>query len=144
MITYRNIVKFQKDKFPQQVQIAQDFLRTLYSNVDFEGINYIFSSNYVRSRYYRNKAKTGKYLKPNVCIKNDGWLWLYKKKSLKLATYDLHVGNYIQVICSLIHELTHHIQYNENRSRSELETTRNEVEFLRLNYPLLYNKLKEV
>jgi hypothetical protein len=56
----------------------------------------------------------------------------------------LNVGNYVQIICALIHELTHHIQYNEKRKSSELETTHNEVEFLRRHHINLYNQLKTI
>ena len=76
-----------------------------------------------------------------VCIANRSELYLYEKKSLKLKRYSLNIGNYIQILCALVHELTHHIQYNENRTRSELETTKNEVEFLRVFYPDIYNQL---
>ena len=140
-ITYTNINKFQQDKFQEQIAIAQGFLRQIYNNPNFDNVEYIFSNGACPSRYYRNEIPDGKYINPVIRISNRSELYLYEKKSLGLKKYALNVGNYVQVICALVHELTHHIQYNEKRSRGELETTKNEVEFLRVFYPDYYKEL---
>ena len=87
-IKFRNIVRFQQKQIPELIIKAQEFLRTIYDKPDFD-VEYIFSNNYNRSRYFRNNEKDAKYKKPVV----------------------------------------------------ELETTRNEVEFLKKYYPFWYEKL---
>jgi len=141
-IIYRGIVNYQRDIFPAQIKIAKDYLRTVYDCPDFEDLEFILSSNCRGSNYYRNDNSVGKYITPTIRIADDFTLRLYKMKSLKLKRYKLMVGNYLNIICALVHELTHHIQHNEDRRKGELETTRNEVEFLREHYPDIYNKLR--
>jgi TATA-box binding protein (TBP) (component of TFIID and TFIIIB) len=43
-----------------------------------------------------------------------------------------------------IHELTHHIQHDQNRKYSEVETTLNEIEYAKEYYPGLYRKLEKI
>lgn len=139
-ITYRNIVKFQQKQIPEFIIMAQEFLQTIYDKPDFNNVGYIFSGNLRTSHYFRNEDND-KYKMPMVCISNRNRLILYEKKSLKLKNYRINPGAIIQMQSALVHELTHHIQYNEERSAGELETTRNEVKFLKENHPFWYNKL---
>lgn len=129
------------NKLPNLIEKAIVWLRTKHPNVSFDNIEYIFSSNYNRSRYFRNEIKEGKYLLPNVCISTRATLYLYNKKSLKLKKTAVYVGSDIQIMCALIHELTHHVQHEQKRTRSELETTKNEVLYLKENHLEIYNKI---
>ena len=57
---------------------------------------------------------------------------LYKLKTLGEYSTFIKTGYKISYICQLIHELTHLIQDLDNRKYSEVETTKNEVEYLRM------------
>jgi len=146
MIDFRkNISKFERSTLLPAIDEAKSFLRTIYGDqVNLENVNYIFNKG-VRSRYYRNEITNElvncKYLLPNVCISVRNDLILYQKKSLKLKNYQIKVDLYTQVICALIHELTHHIQYELNAPISELETTKNEVDYLKIYKPIYYRML---
>jgi len=142
-ITFRkNINEFEKKWLEQSILAAQDYLKKLYDNPNFENLDYIFSKTYSRSRYFRNEVADGKYKTPTCCIAIRNIIYLYPKESLKLKRYYITgVNTNIAVMCSLIHELTHHIQYNEKRTCSELETTKNEVEYLKAYHPYYYNSL---
>ena len=116
-----------------------------YPTVNFTTTEFIFSGSYNRSRYFRNELKAGqgvgKYLAPNACISTRAWLILYKMKTLCLKRTKLFVGSEIQMACALIHELTHHAQYELGLPTGELETTRNELEYLKEFHPEYHAKM---
>lgn len=128
------------EKIPDYIGIATNWLKGIYPDVNFDNVDYIFSNSYNRSRYFRNASKLNdKYLAPTVCISTRPELYLYDKKSLGMTSTMQFVGTEVQVLCALIHELTHHVQYEQNvRKGNELDTTRNELNFLKENYPSVY------
>lgn len=128
------------------INIAKQFVQQKYPEVSFDNVDYIFSSTSSRSRYFRNEDNDNpKYDKPVVQICTRGHLYLYEKRSLKLDKYEAYVGTTAQTLCALIHELTHHAQYEQNhRKGNELDTTTNEVEFLRKYMRRHYKKLKTI
>jgi hypothetical protein len=141
-VTIRNSVRKEiANIIPTLINNTLEWIKNKYPNVDFSKVEYIFSSNYNRSRYFRNELKDAKYMAPNVCISTRATLYLYDKKSLKMKKTSLYTGSNVQIMCALIHELTHHVQHEQKRSRGELETTENELLYLKENYPLLYNKI---
>jgi hypothetical protein len=143
-ITIRNSVpRGLVDQIPTLIQKAVSWLQAKYPSVDFTTTEYIFSGNYTRSRYYRNEVECGKYLAPNTCISTTDCLRLYNKKSLnvsKKAIRGFTINREVNILCSLVHELTHHAQYELNLNRGELETTKNELEYLKEFHPDIYNK----
>jgi len=131
------------ENIPALVEKAIGWLQNKYPSVDFTTTEFIFSGAYKRSRYFRNEVECGKYLAPNTCISTRERLYLYDKKTLniaKKATRGLKVGNEIQMMCALVHELTHHAQYELNTSKGELETTKNELAYLQEFHPETYKK----
>jgi len=131
------------EKIPVMIDNAIAWLQKKYPSVDFSTTEYIFSASYNRSRYFRNNIECGKYLAPNTCISTRERLFLYDMKSLnvaKKATRGLKIGNEVQMMCALVHELTHHAQHELNISRGELETTRNELEYLQEFHPEIHKK----
>lgn len=126
---------------PHLVEKALTWMKSKYPDVNFDNVEYIFSSSYNRSRYFRNQSG-GKYQMPTACISTRAELWLYDKKSLGIKKTHLFVGCQVQMICALIHELTHHVQYEQGiRIGNELDTTRNELEYLKENHLEYYNKI---
>jgi len=131
------------ENIPALVEKAIEWVQNKYPSVDFTTTEFIFSGAYKRSRYFRNEVECGKYLAPNTCISTRERLYLYDKKTLnisKKATRGLKVGNEIQMMCALVHELTHHAQYELNTPKGELETTRNELAYLEEFHPETYKK----
>lgn len=129
-----------REAIPELRDRAIKIMEGKYPEVNFKNTNYIFSSGYSRSRYYRNEENT-KYPIPTVCISTRAKLHLYDKKSLNMSRTSLFVGSEVQIMCALIHELTHHVQYERNENRGELATTRNELEYLSENHTKHYNKI---
>jgi hypothetical protein len=142
-ITIRQSVRKElADKIPSLVDAAIKWMANKYPDVDFDKPSFIFSSGYSRCRYYRNEVKDGKYLAPNVCISTSAKLGLYPMKSLGIKkTKWIFVGSEVNMFCGLIHELTHHVQYEKKLSTGELLTTANELEYLKENHPNYYKKL---
>ena len=125
---------------PELITNSISWMKLKYANVNFENVDYIFSSSFKGSKYYRN-ANNVKYPSPTICITTRAKLWLYDMKTLKIKKRLLFVGSIPQIMCSLIHELTHHVQYELELSKGELLTTSNELEYLKEYYPIYYNKI---
>lgn len=125
---------------PELLINSLSWMKSKYANVNFENVEYIFSNSYNRSRYFRN-ANDVKYSTPTICIHTTKILGLYDMKTLKIKKRFI-VGDYkAQIMCALIHELTHHMQYELGLPKGELETTRNELEYLKEYHPSYYNKI---
>ncbi len=128
-------------KLPMLLDRALVWMAAKYPTIDFHKSECIFSAGYSRSRYFRNEVSNGKYLAPNVCISTRATLGLYNKPSLGIKRQWVFVGSDVQIVCALIHELTHHVQYEMNeRKGNELDTTANELEYLKEYHPNFYAK----
>lgn len=118
---------------------AMDFLTDKYGAI-FDNVNIVIQPNSRRSRYFDNKdephAKFGS--EPVATISCRSQLQLYTKNSLGKYKQGVNVGPTVQIACSIIHELTHHYQHVKGLSYGELETTANELEFLRIRHPDWY------
>lgn len=80
------------------------------------------------------------YGKPHIRLVQRYWWITYKMKT---------VGRYAKVhkpdkrklkTLNIIHELTHYVQFIQGRQMSEVETTRNELQYAKEFYPELYAK----
>lgn len=141
-ITIRKSVRPQlAEKIPGMVEAAISWLQIKYPAVHFSTVDFIISGNAKRSRYFRNAVLTSKYIAPTAFIGTRENLGLYNMKSLNIKRQWLWVGREVQTMCALIHELTHHAQYELNIPRGELETTRNELEYLKQFHPEYHNKM---
>lgn len=125
----------------QAIADAREFMLNKYPDVNFD-IELIFSSGMRRSRYFRNasQAKDGsflncKYATPVAQIDTRSLLILYDMKSLNIVRRQLEVGSYVQMTCAIVHELTHHVQYEKGLLVGELLTTSNELELLKTKHP---------
>ena len=129
-------------KIPNLCQESINWMQKKYPTVNFDNVGFIFSASYKRSRYFRNEAGNAKYLLPNVCVTTRATLYLYDKRSLGLKKTSVYTGSEPQIMCSLIHELTHHAQYEQKiRMGNELDTTANELAYLKEYHPKYYSKL---
>lgn len=127
---------------PALMVTALDWMKAKYLDVDFDKCDFIFSAGYNRSRYFRNELANAKYLNPNVCISTRARLMLYDKPSLGVKKNNIFTGSSVQMVCALIHELTHHVQYERNeRKGNETDTTANELEYLQQFHPNYYRKI---
>lgn len=145
MTTIRKSVRSDiADKIPQLVNDALGWMKVKYPEVNFDSVDFIFSAAYNRSRYFRNEKANAKYLSPNACISTRATLMLYEMKSLGIKKNKVFTGSIPQMMCALIHELTHHAQYEQKRSRGELETTANELQYLKENHLNFYNKIMKI
>ena len=147
-ITIRKSVRPEiAERIPALIDEAATWMQKKYPTVDFTTTEFIFSGNYNRSRYFRNELNkelgVGKYLAPNVCISTRAWLMLYNMKTLCLKKTKLFVGSEIQMVCALIHELTHHAQHELGLPIGELETTKNELDYLKEFHPEYHAKMVE-
>lgn len=117
------------------IEKATAFLKERYPNLSFDGVSINFSNTRHGSYFYHSDASI------NVCAKDK--IFLYKKATCELTSPPdgLNTGCEIQTTCAIIHEITHYIQWLEKRKYSEVETTQNEIDYLKANEPFWYNKL---
>jgi hypothetical protein len=125
---------------PELLDSSLCWMKSKYANVNFENIEYIFSNSFNRSRYFRN-ANNVKYQTPTICIHTTKVIGLYDMKTLKIKKRFIIGDTKTQIMCALIHELTHHMQYELGLAKGELETTRNELDYLKQYHPSYYNKM---
>jgi hypothetical protein len=121
------------------IPLASDFMTSKYGAI-FDNVHILFQPNAKRSRYFRNDKREHKDFghEPVATITCRSELLLYEKKSLGNYKKAVTVGPTVQIACALVHELTHHYQYHMNIPRGELETTANELEFLKAKFPDWY------
>ena len=145
-LTIRNSVRTDlAAKVPGLMATSLDWMKAKYPTVNFDNAEFIVSSGYNRSRYFPNQLENAKYMAPNVCISTSATLRLYDKKSLGIKKTSVFTGSEIQIVCALIHELTHHVQYETNvRKGNELDTTANELEYLKQFHTSIYNKILKI
>lgn len=145
-IIIRKSFKLKETFLEASIELAKQFLESQYPDKrcfkPYEEIRYIFGKG-TRARYFRN-SKT--FDPPTVYINYTYMLYLYTKKTLKLDAGEngVYAGREVCVQCSLVHELTHHLQYEFGWNKGELETTKNEIEFLRQYHPDIHKKLKPI
>lgn len=78
----------------------------------------------------------------------DNKWWTYKRKTVGLYADGIEMpSKQARMKMAMVHEFTHAVQWHEkkfdnDRKMSEVETTRNVIEFVKQNYPEQYNQLK--
>jgi len=123
---------------------AMLFINNKYPHICFDDVPVRFSNTRHGSNFWLpDNVKNGI---GEVNIATHGYLFLYKKVTASLTTPHggLLVGCELQVVTSIIHELTHFVQGYERRLYSEVETTANEIEYLKENESFWYGKLVPV
>lgn len=127
--------KYARPKVEAAIREAEKFLAARYPAFDFSNAEVHFSITRHGSNYKQATQRI------NVCCRYD--LYLYRKANAGLTTppKGLNVGIQIQTACAIIHELTHYVQGTENRKFSEVETTQNEIKYLKQKDLFWYNQL---
>lgn len=113
------------------------FIKDKY-NVDFykTDVKIKVSNTCRRSLYYHNG---------HIRLNGKSRTWVtYKKKTIGVYSDHIILGLPLSYIVNLIHELTHLIQNIQMRKYSEVETTLNEIEYIRQFHPYLISKLKKI
>lgn len=139
-VTIRNsVAKSDREYLPEILEKALSFVKQKYPNVDFDKVDVIFSGTVRRGKYFRNDENS-KYTRPCIQVPtNREGEYLYWKPSLGMVRKTVEdVGRYDTTCSCIIHELTHHAQYEENRSKGELETTMNQLEYHKTFRPDVY------
>lgn len=137
----KSVSRNMQEQIPQLFERALSFMRAKYPDIDFENVDFIFTGAGRRGRYYRNEVLNAKHMKPTVFAPTHRIHELmYFKPSLGMVRQEVkEVGCEDVFVSCIIHELTHHVQYErgDNR-RGELETTANELEYYKQFRPDVY------
>jgi hypothetical protein len=138
VVVTSGVPAYVRKQIPEIVTNAKSFLSERYPKYNLENVRIIFGTGR-RICYYRNKNRN---LPPTVQLGYRNELWMYQKKTVGLTARGIKAGIKVSTESALVHELTHHIQHERGDKRiSEVETTRNEVKFLREKYPEWYKRL---
>ena len=134
--------KNKNDLKQKATERAIGFLRNKYDFCDelekFIADTELWFTNSRRAFYYPNKrsAKIGL---------GGGNKWhTYDRKTVGKTSNGIVVPELLLVTITIVHELTHAIQHFQNRKYSEVETTQNEIEYVKIVSPSTLAFLKEV
>ena len=124
------------------LKIAIKFIKEKYPNTPIHKDLKITFSNKVETKTKRFETSMW-YQGHRIDIRLKESMTMYKLKTAGRTAPKgrLHIGKELIATVHLIHEITHHIQDIEGRYMSETETTMNEIDFFRVNYRKIYNKL---
>lgn len=140
-ITIRNSVSlYDREYLPEIMERSLTFMKAKYPSVDFNKVDFIFSGSFSRGRYYRNEKANAKYTNPTVQIPTQRQHEImYWKPSLGMYRNQVdNVGRYDVTASCIVHELTHHAQYELKKNHGEVETTLNELEYYKEFRPDVY------
>jgi hypothetical protein len=125
----------------ENIERAMCWVNRKYPDVSFTGVDIVFGKG-SKCRYFRN-INDPKNRKPYVFIAcNHFEICLYNMKTLKLKKTLAYSGYDAHAETGIVHELTHHVQYEKKLPTGELLTTSNELEYLETYYPEIYAKFK--
>lgn len=133
MITIRDIVpKYYRKGISKILKTALEFVSNKYPSVqNWDNIDIVFTSGTIRrGSYYPNK-RSKKYEDPGMFVAIGPEMIVYNLKSLGIKKNWIKPGFMIATTCVLIHEFTHHAQHELGMNHGELETTKNELEYLK-------------
>lgn len=125
LINLNKLPKWQQNTMLSAINIAKDFIIKKYNIENFNDVSLKFSST-ARGAYY---MKSKKLIRISTIRRN---IFLYDRKTI--GEYKRFYKDMMWLDCyatQLIHELTHYVQHRENRKFSEIETTMNELEYLK-------------
>jgi hypothetical protein len=125
---------------PELLDSSLCWMKSKYANVNFENVDFIFSNSFNTSKYYRN-VNNVKYVNPTIALCTTNIIGLYDMKTLKIKKRFIVADKKAQIKRALIHELTHHVQFELKLPIGELLTTTNELEYLKEYYPIYYCKI---
>lgn len=140
-ITIRKSVSLtDREYLPEIMDRALTFMGAKYPSVNFNKVDFIFSGSFRRGRYYRNEKANAKYTNPTVQIPTQrDYELMYWKPSLGMIRNQVdNVGRYDVTASCIVHELTHHAQYELGKNHGEVETTQNELEYYKEFRPDVY------
>lgn len=136
IVTYnKSVLKVLVPKIESGIGKGLNYLAMRYPHFDFSDAKLKISATRNGSNFWQEDEVVNISTRPQ--------LYLYAKANAGLTTpkSGLYVGTETQVACSVVHELTHYVQKKEGRKYSEVETTRNEIDYLRMNCPDDYRNL---
>jgi hypothetical protein len=131
----KGIPKWALPKIMESIKLGTEWITKKYPHIDFSKAIVNFSITRNGSNFW---SKNG-----IVNVKVGHKIQYYIRHTVGLTTprTGLNVGYVIATTSHLIHELTHYVQGVEGRKFSEIETTQNEIDFLREYDPYWYEKL---
>jgi hypothetical protein len=136
-----------KEAVPRAIELGTRFVFEKYGPKTFNDCVLMIRPNSRRGLYFNNQNHTHRLFgnTPVASISCRSKLYLYEKKSLGRYRQGINVGPLIECACCIVHELTHHAQFKRNginqtgtTKGGELETTGNELEFLKKYFPDWY------
>lgn len=123
-----------REKFPSMVAECVAWMNGHYPEVDFGVIKWLLVGGSVKSRYYR------KTMEIKICHRGD--VCFYARACREIPRLREIVGVYhteVGTETSIVHELTHHVQYvRDFHKGNETDTTLNELCWLQERQPAIY------
>jgi len=136
------VPQYLEEPLKEGIRMGTEFVYEKYGKETFTDCVLLVRPDARNGCYYSNLSPHPKFeTNPVAIISCRTHLYLYEKKRLGKYKQGLCVGYEICCATCVVHELTHHAQFKRDRSSGELETTANEIEFIRKHHPYWYDML---
>jgi hypothetical protein len=138
-IDYTKVTEEETPIYKKALANAFDYIRDKYPTLCFCGLK-INLSSYIGQSHFRHCDKRGWSIK----VHNRFKLYLYDRKNcgLKHPKGGITVSLELEATITLIHELTHYAQgVLGGGTYSEIDTTKNSIEYLLMHHPDIHRKL---
>jgi|3_EtaG_2_1085321.scaffolds.fasta_scaffold03480_3 hypothetical protein len=100
-----------------------------------------WSVNGCRSRYYCHSCRGFQGPHMQISLRDEWKTYVRKRVGLKTPWNGIRLPKLMRVTMSCIHELTHSLQHRARRPFSEVETTRNEINYVQITEPCYLKQL---
>ena len=134
MLFHDSASKSMREKFPSMVDECVEWMNGHYPEVDFGVIKWWLVGGQVKSQYNHETQE--------IKICHHGGIYFYARACREIPRLKEIVGVYhaeVGTSTSIIHELTHHVQYARDFHKgNETDTTLNELCWLQERHPAIY------
>lgn len=150
IIIPKTLPKYLIKPVAEAIKLGTAFVFDKYGEKTFDDLILWVSPTCSRGMYYVNAKYPHKLFghTPVARVSCKTRLYLYEKASLGTYKQGVNVGYAIETGCCIVHELTHHAQYKRlglsprgYAYGGEVETTANELAFLKQYYPEWYSMI---
>jgi len=141
IVNYDKVIEEEVPMFKKSVEDALAFIKAKYPHLCFCGLTINLKSFVAGSNFRASKSKGW-----SVNVSPEYKFHLYNRKNCGFTTPSSGIKIPIEVDATriLIHELTHYAQgVLGGGVYSEIDTTKNEIEYFRVYHPEIYAKLRK-
>jgi hypothetical protein len=139
---HKNFKYKNKDELKEKATIrAMEYLATRYEMT--EGLRQHLEETELWFTSGRNDWYSPERRKVKIGLGSTKW-HTYDRKTIGVTADEIVIPKLLLITVHIIHEFTHAIQHFQKRKYSEVETTKNEMDYIQSVSPCTLNRMEEV